>query len=55
MAFLQISPPDPLRVGEGRPAAATPPAPRPGGGGRLTSLPTCFAWLNAGTAPGLKG
>jgi hypothetical protein len=32
---FQFSPPDPLRVGEGRPAAMTPPAQQLGGGGRL--------------------
>lgn len=31
----EISPPNPLRAGEGRPAAATFPEPPQGGGGRL--------------------
>ena len=35
----EISPPDPLRVGEGRPAAMYVPAPQPGGGGRLILSP----------------
>jgi hypothetical protein len=51
---FQFSPPDPLREGEGRPAAETCPAQQLGGGGRLNPV-TSFAWLNAGTAPGLKG
>jgi hypothetical protein len=53
-SLFQFSPPDPLREGEGRPAAETRPAQQLGGGGRLNPT-TSFAWLNAGTAPGLKG
>lgn len=35
MTISEISPPDPIRVGEGRPAAMTSPGLRQGGGGRL--------------------